>query len=90
MIHHLAVLICQRRWLRLCVRSDYGIGRTVRRSGHVVTTRRGGRIVSLIAHRRDVETLVPETRRVKCVFRHACVVVVVVIVVVVVHVVGHR
>lgn len=63
---HLAVLICQRRWLRLCVRSDYGIGRTVRRSGHVVTTRRGGRVVSLIAHRRDVETLVAETRRVKC------------------------
>jgi len=60
------VLISQRRWLRLRVRSDYGIGRTVRRSGYVVTTRRGGRVVSLIAHRRDVETLVPETRRVKC------------------------
>lgn len=72
------------------VRSDYGISRTVRWSGHVVTTRRGGRIVSLIAHRRDVEALVPETRRVKCVFSHACVVVVVVIVVIVVHVVGHR
>lgn len=90
-IHHLlTVLICQRRWLRLRVRSDNGIGRTVRWTRHVVTTRRGGRVVSLIAHRRDVETLVPETRRVKCVFSHACVVVVVVIIVVVVHVVGHR
>lgn len=62
---HLTVLICQRR-LRLRVRSDYGIGRTVRLTRHVVATRRGGRVVSLIAHRRDVETLVPETRRVKC------------------------
>lgn len=61
---HLTVLIGQRR-LRLRVRSDDGVGRTVRRTRHVVTAGRGVGVVSLVAHRRDVETLVAETGRVK-------------------------